>query len=60
MVRLLELENSRDCLPPPLQLLIGKHSHRAGGGFERPFDDFLGRSTYTAGERRFQQFLPVR
>jgi len=45
---------------PPLALFLGRCVCGAGGGLQSPLHNFLGRTAYTASERRFQQLLPVR
>jgi hypothetical protein len=47
-------------LPAPFPLFLGKRGRCAGSRFQSPFDGFLRRTAYTAGERRFEQLLPVR
>ena len=60
MVRLLESEDAGHSLSAPLELFIRKCGRHTAGRFQSPFDDFLGRAAYTAGERRLEQFLAVR
>ena len=60
MVLLPESDHVGNSLTAPLQLFTGKRSLHTAGRFQSPFDDFLRRPAHTAGERRFEQFLPVR
>ncbi len=60
MVFLPKSEHAGNRLPPPFPLLLRKRRRGAGSRLKSAFDDFLGRATHTAGERRFKEPLPVR
>src|ERR1035437_1085461 len=60
MVLFPKSDHPGNSLTATLQLFIGKRACHTAGRFKSPFDDFLRRQAHTAGERRFQQFLPVK
>jgi hypothetical protein len=60
VVLLLKSEHAGHRSTPPFLVLFGKGVHGSGSRLQCSFHDFLGRTAYTAGERRLEQLLPVR